>query len=226
MKPKYTQSQFEDAASTDKLLCECYQCQSTFYRMKKEIKQELNHNRGRIKFCSQLCNNEFNNKPTIVNCTFCNLEIIKQPSEINNSKTGNVFCSKSCSATFNNKNKKHGTTRSKLEVWLEKQLIQLYPNINIHFNRKDTIGSELDIYIPSINLAFELNGVFHYEPIFGVDKLHNIQNNDISKSKACIDAKIDLCVIDTSSQKYFKENTSCKFLDIITNIIKERMLTS
>lgn len=214
MKPKYTKYEFDNAKSTDKLSCECYQCQSIFFRMKKEIKQEISHNRGRIKFCSQLCNNEFNNKPTIVNCTTCNIKIIKQPYEINNSKTGNVFCSKSCAATFNNKNKTHGTTRSKLEVWLETQLNQLYPNLNIHFNRKDTIGSELDIYIPSLNVAFELNGIFHYEPIFGLDKLHTIQENDISKSKACIDAHIDLCVIDTSTQKYFKENTSRKYLEV------------
>jgi len=138
----------------------------------------------------------------------------------------NNFCSLSCSAIYNNKNKKHGTRRSKLEVWLEKQLILLYPNLDIHFNRKDTIGSELDIYIPSINLAIELNGIFHYEPIFGNDKLNQIQENDISKSKACIDNEIDLCIIDTSGQKYFKPKTSQKYLNIIIKIFKERLLTS
>ena len=35
----------------------------------------------------------------------------------------------------------------------------------------------------------------------------------------CYKRQIDLCIIDTSSQKYFKERTSKKFLDIITNII-------
>jgi len=43
----------------------------------------------------------------------------------------------------------------------------LYPDLVIHFNKKDAINSELDIYIPSLKLAFELNGIFHYEPIFG-----------------------------------------------------------
>jgi len=84
----------------------------------------------------------------------------------------------------------------------------------------------LDIYIPSLNVAIELNGIFHYEPIYGVDKLGKIQDNDISKSKACIDNQIDLCTIDTSGQKYFKPKTSQKYLDIITNIIKERSSTS
>ena len=63
-------------------------------------------------------------------------------------------------------------------MWLEEQLTSLYPKLDIHFNRKDTIGSELDIYIPSLNLAVELNGIFHYEPIFGKDKLSKIKTND------------------------------------------------
>jgi hypothetical protein len=92
------------------------------------------------------------------------------------------------------------------------------------FNRKEAIGSELDIHIPSLNLAFELNGIFHYEPIYGEDKLQKIEENDISKSKACHDAKIDLCVIDTSGQKYFKPKTSEKYLNIITNIINKRTM--
>jgi hypothetical protein len=69
-----------------------------------------------------------------------------------------------------------------------------------------------------------LNGIFHYEPIYGVNKLDKIQSNDISKSKACFDAKIDLCIIDTSTQSYFKESTSQKYLNIIINIINERLL--
>lgn len=113
-----------------------------------------------------------------------------------------------------------------LETWLEEQLTQFYPNLLIDFNKKDAIDSELDIYIPSLNLAFELNGIFHYEPIYGVDELYKIQENDVSKSKACHEAKIDLCTIDTSGQKYFKESTSQKYIDIINNIIKERLSIS
>ena len=150
----------------------------------------------------------------------CNKDFIKITAEINRSK--NHFCSKSCSASYSNKNKSHGTRRSKLETYLEEQLTILYPNLHIDFNKKDAIGSELDIYILSLNLAFELNGIFHYEPIYGSSKLSQIQLNDISKSKACHDAKIDLCIIDTSSQKYVKPSTSQKYLDIITNIINQR----
>jgi len=69
-----------------------------------------------------------------------------------------------------------------------------------------------------------LNGIFHYEPIFGINKLNQTQINDQNKFKSCIENKIDLCIIDTSFQQKFKINTSKKFLDIIANIINQRTL--
>jgi len=89
-------------------------------------------------------------------------------------KTNNHFCSRSCAATYNNTHKNTGTKISKLEIWLQTKLTEQYPNLEIHYNRKDTINSELDIYIPSLKLAFELNGIFHYEPIYAEDKLNQI----------------------------------------------------
>ncbi len=68
-----------------------------------------------------------------------------------------------------------------------------------------------------------LVGIFHYEPIFGIDTHNRIQSNDKSKMKSCIDAGIDLCVIDTSRLKYFKPANAQKYVDIITNIINDRI---
>ena len=129
------------------------------------------------------------------------------------SKSGNLFCSKSCSTKYNNENKKSGSRRSKLEMWIEEQLKNKY-EFEIIFNGKDTINSELDIYIPSLKLAFELNGIFHYEPIYGDEKLKTIKNNDNKKFQACLERKIELCVIDTT-----KKNDK-KYLEIINTIIK------
>lgn len=124
-------------------------------------------------------------------------------------------------ATYNNTHKTHGTRRSKLEPWLEGQLKKLYPDLNMIFNGKDTINSELDIYIPSLKLAFELNGIFHYEPIYGKDKLQSIKNNDTRKFQACIEKGISLCIVDSSQQKRFSPKSSQKYLDIIVNIIED-----
>jgi len=221
MKPLYSKKEFNLAKSQDKLPCKCYNCKKPFLKMKKEIKLVLNDKKPfSVKFCSRSCYAEFKVTKQEINCANCNKKFQKKPNQIK--KTKNNFCSCSCSVTYNNKHKTHGTRRSKLEIYLEEQLTKLYPKIDFHFNHKDTINSELDIYIPSLNIAFELNGIFHYEPIYGTDKLQQIQKNDISKTKACHEAKIDLCTIDTSQQKYFKPKSSQKYIDIITKIINER----
>lgn len=93
--------------------------------------------------------------------------------------------------------------------------------MEIHFNRKDTIGSELDIYFPSLKIAIELNGIFHYEPIFGDVKLQKIQENDQNKFQMCQKHGIGLCVIDTSGMKYMKPKNAQKYLDVIIDIIGE-----
>lgn len=225
MKPLYSKNEFDLAKSTDKLPCQCYQCNEIFYEYKKNIANALrSYHNQQTKYCSQKCHGLSKITKQTIKCNNCNVEFEKHPSEIKKSKSGNHFCSRSCAATYNNKHKKHGNRRSKLEIWLEEQLNNLYPHMNILFNDKETIGSELDIYIPSLNVAFELNGIFHYEPIYGNDKLQKIQENDQSKSKACHDLKINLCVIDTSQQKYVKPKTSQKYLNIITTIINQRTL--
>ena len=225
MKPLFTEEEFQNTNSNDKLACQCYYCNNKFYRVKKDIANAMrDYHHVQAKYCSIQCNANAHKKSQIVQCVNCNIEFTKKLVNIKKSKSGNHFCSKSCAATYNNKHKTHGTRRSKLEIWLEDQLNNLYPNININFNKKDTIGSELDIYIPSMKLAFELNGIFHYEPIYGEDKLQRIQENDSNKFQSCQKHNISLCSIDTSGQKYFKPKTSQKYLDIITIIINQRTL--
>ena len=129
-------------------------------------------------------------------------------------------------STYNNTHKKHGTRRSKLEVWLEQQLTTLYPEVEFHFNRKDAINAELDIYIPSMKLAFELNGIFHYEPIYGPEKLSQIQNNDQRKHAACYESGIEMCLVDVSSMKKFKEKGAMKFLIGIRKIIDTKLVVA
>jgi hypothetical protein len=227
MKTLFTEEEYKNSKSTNKLPCECLLCKKSFGVEKKLITFELKHNRNRHIYCSDEC--YYNSRkvlPNTLKCKNCNLEFERLESSNKKVNSGNFFCSQSCSTTFNNKNKTHGNRRSKLEIWLENQLKVIYPKLPIDFNKKNTIGSELDIYFPTINFAVELNGIFHYEPIYGIDKLNKIQENDKSKTKLCHDLKIDLCIIDVSEQKYVKPSTSKKYLDIITNIVNERLLIS
>lgn len=225
MKPLYTQEEFDSANTQTRLPLECYYCSNLFTFRKKDILETFNPNLKKTgEFCSRKCKCLYNGQSIKTKCLNCDKEVTKSLSE--HKKYPNTFCNSSCAATYNNKHKTTGNRRSKLEIWLEEQLTTLYPNLSIDFNQKSAIGSELDIYIPSINIAIELNGIFHYEPIYGTNKLDQIQSNDKSKSLACHEAKIDLCVIDTSAQTYVKPSTSQKYLDIIINIINERLLIS
>lgn len=230
MQPIYTKDQLCQANSYDMFPLECKKCKNIFFRTKHQILMYINPRKPDIgDFCSQKCNKLYTSEKLDrwqnVSCCNCGTEFKKYKTAIQKSKTGNHFCSKSCAAIFNNARKSTGTRTSKLEKWLQEQLTNIYPDLEFHFNRKDTILSELDIYIPSLNLAFELNGIFHYEPIYGDSKFKQIVNNDTRKFQACLEYEIELCIIDTSSQKYFKEKTSEKYLDIITNLVNHKRLS-
>lgn len=200
--------------------CKCEYCDNIFYILKREARRIFKGTRNR-RCCSRECTNAYktliNNRE--ISCKNCNKSIIKQLSKI----SSNNFCSKSCAAEFNNKHKTKGTRRSKLEIFLEAKLTEFYPILEFHFNRKDTINSELDIYIPSLKLGFELNGIFHYEPIYGKEKLSQITNNDSRKFQACIEKGIELCIIDVSRLSYFKEEKAQIYLDVIVNIISQKL---
>lgn len=134
-----------------------------------------------------------------------------------------IFCSHSCAATYNNQHKTTGTRRSKFEIFVEEKLKHDFPQLTIFFNDKTAINSELDIYIPQLHLAFELNGIFHYEPIFSHNKLIQIQNNDQQKIIQAYKANIELVIIDVSQIKYHILKNIQPYYDGIYNIIKENL---
>lgn len=201
----------------------CSFCQQEFLRSSSDMAS--NNSRAKkagnlIKsYCSLNCKNMGRRIRKTCTCLNCSENYERVLSQIGKQ----TFCSSSCAAIYNNAHKTRGTRRSKLEVYLEKILKEKYPNLSMHFNQKDTIHSELDIYIPSLKLAFELNGVFHYEPIYGEEKLSSIQNNDRRKFQACLEKNIELCIIDSSKLVYFKEEKAKEFLDIIVSIIDSKL---
>jgi len=131
------------------------------------------------------------------------------------------FCSQKCSATYNNAHKTKGCRRSKLEMWIEEKLKAKYKFYKILFNKRMESGLELDIFFPDFKIAFELNGIFHYEPIYGENKLDKIRDRDRRKFRECLELGISLCLIDVSKQTYFKEKNSFQYLEIVENIIDD-----
>jgi hypothetical protein len=69
-------------------------------------------------------------------------------------------------------------------------------------NRLVCDGYELDIYIPQLNLAFEINGIFHYKPIFGEEKLAKIIKKDTIKKQRCEQAGIVLHILKDDSRRF------------------------
>jgi len=225
MKPLYTILEFNNAKSKDNLSCECYACEKSFSITKHAVQRAMiPGSKNQAKYCSRKCLYNATKTSVLVTCKNCKKEFRKFPSEIKNTekRNGNHFCSRSCGVTYNNTHKTHGNRRSKLETWIEKELSVIFPSLEIHYNRKDTIKSELDIYIPSIKLAIEINGIFHYKPIFGEDKLKQIQNNDKRKYQACLKEGIELVWIDSSQLTYFNSKNAQKYLYIIIEIINSK----
>ena len=191
----------------------CLNCEIKFDKKSYEIKRSPNH------FCSRNCNNEFQKTSVEVECKKCSKKFIKKFKEYK--KSPNHFCSKSCAVSYNNTQKKYGTRRSKLESYLEEQIRENYPQLDLVCNQKTVIESELDFYFPQLKFAIELNGITHYEPIYGQDKFEKIQNNDKRKVIACYEKGIELAVIDSSSCKNLSANHKEKFKKLTFGLIDQ-----
>src|SRR5690554_4724966 len=203
--------------SRDLVELRCNSCGVLYRKPKNQIQGAIKGRNQTKNFCSHDCDCTSRKEKIPLTCTHCDKEFLKIPSKVSKKN----FCSKSCSASYNNKNKTSGTRRSRLEHYLQEVLEEKYPTLEILFNDKSVLGSELDIFIPSLRIAIELNGIYHYEPIHGYDKLFKIQKNDCEKKCLCDDKGIKLIEIDTRVQKRFSVNTSMQFVTLISNIIDE-----
>lgn len=217
-----SQEELDDSKYNSKIPFECVFCKSTFYTIKKYV-DFIHRKKGHrpIEYCSQNCWNLFRRVRINYNCEQCSKSFSRIPSFSKKSK--HVFCGHSCAAKYSNSHKTTGCRRSKLEYWIENELSCKYPNLKIEYNKVNVINAELDIFIPDLKLAFELNGIFHYEPVYGEEKLMRMKTNDTRKFQACSENGISLCILDTYNVKYLKKERDKKFLDIIVNIIEEKL---
>jgi YHS domain-containing protein len=100
---RYTDEEYKNAKSTDKLALECEHCGKIFYGEKKQITFELKNNRGRLKFCSVECSDLAHRKSHQLHCEECGKDVEVTASAYKASKTKHFFCSKSCAAKYNNR---------------------------------------------------------------------------------------------------------------------------
>jgi len=222
MKPLFNTEELTGCSGNVLFLLECERCHKPFSSTAAMIRAAIKRKGKRLSYCSKDCVSESRRHYISFICRHCGISFVAikgSRKRTKKTKSNDVFCSQSCSATYHNIHKTTGTRRSKLEQWLEQALTAQYPDMEFIFNGKEAINSELDIYIPKLKLAFELNGIFHYEPIYGPEKLASIQNNDNRKFQACLEQGIELVIIDSSSMKDFKSKNAQKYLNVITKII-------
>lgn len=221
MKMLIHQEAFDNSKSRDLIPLECKNCHKIFYRAKNQIQVALKGNSTHTyDYCCLKCWQAKQKKTVSVKCKNCGKIFESIPSKAKRGK--NRFCTISCSTTYNNKNKTTGYRRSKLEKYLETQIEKYYPELKCSYNNKKVIGSELDFYFPTLQLAIELNGIFHYKPIYGAAKLQKIKANDLQKTIECKNKDITLFVIDAQSNDKLSEKEKAKYW----KIVKDRILKS
>lgn len=182
----------------------CLHCRKVFPLEKHRVQRAVE--RGTGKYCSQTCARHARRTSQEVLCVNCKTLFRKQGVELK--RTSNHFCSRSCSAQFNNCHKKLGASRrSKAEDYLSSLIRHDFPLLKIIQNDRALLpsGLEVDIVIPHLKLAIELNGPVHYFPLFGDEKLVKIRAADILKQVEIQAAGYNLLVIDISAYGYFKK---------------------
>ena len=190
----------------------CNRCSKSIMKYPSDL------NKNGEYWCSVKCRYP-DNKKRLVSCLKCSKEFFKLNAEC--VKSPNHYCSHSCSASYNNTHKTHGTRRSKLEIYLEEQIKEQYPHLELICNQKTAIESELDFYFPELRFAIELNGITHYEPIYGEDKFEKIQNNDKRKVIACYEKEIELAIIDSSTCSYLNEAAKMKYKNLVFELLEK-----
>lgn len=201
--------------SKELLPLECEHCHKIFHKRKSDVTMSLKgHPDFALRFCSLKCHHlkRVKDTHTEVACQQCRKIVVKQISWIKENKHN--FCSRSCSAKFQNSNKTLGSSRkSKAETYLAELIRTDFKRLNVEENIRGVLpsGLEFDLYLPTLNLAIELNGPLHSFPIFGLNKLRSIQEKDAKKQAEAQTMGCKLIVLDTSGYKYWPE--TMKFLD-------------
>lgn len=220
MKILISEDEFKKSKYCDLIPLECEYCHRSFNSIKTSVTRTLKgHKQVVNKYCSISCSAKARGTYVTTKCSNCQLELRLLEKRISNS--GRNFCSLSCSASYNNRNKHSGYRRSKMETFFESMIQKKYPNIEFNTNDRKTIGAELDFYFPQLRFALELNGIFHYEPIYKNKNFEKIQNVDKQKMTSCLALGVELYVLDTSGCKRFSITEGEKYWAIFQDTFEK-----
>jgi hypothetical protein len=211
----FTEEQYEAAKFRDFLLVKCDICGKDYLRTKRSVHVFIK--RRFIKdYCCMKCQKVSQSKTLPKECANCGKQIMVKSGIVKrrekSSQSNKFFCNHSCSAVYYNKHKIKGIRRSKLEIFLESKIKEEFPNLKMLPNDVTAINYELDFYFPTINFGIEINGIVHYEPIYGDKKFERTQYNDKQKILLCAEKGIELCII---------PNIFDRFNDKIVNMVWE-----
>ncbi len=198
---------------------QCLHCNKDVLKFKSEIRK----NPDRV-FCNNSCSTLYWRSfdttiyKKLTNCKNCNTEICKYKSL----KSKFDFCNNHCSGKYYSQFTKR-KERSHLEKFLLVKLEENFPFLKIiHSDREQCSGLELDFYFPDLQLAIEINGPVHYDPIYGETYLQSIQERDVRKARICESKRIELFNIknygrftNSSGSKIWSEEFKPKLLEKI-----------
>lgn len=157
----------------------------------KQIITRLN---GNQKYCSVKCTINSQKTGSIVPCVFCKKSVFRIPSQIKVAKC--IFCSSSCKGKYYAQ-KNNGHRRSSSEIKLTEMIKLDFPNLPIDTNIRSVLDCrlEIDIWIPEIKLAIELNGPCHYFSLYGEKTFKRTLTNDEIKKKEILQKGYNLLII-------------------------------
>lgn len=200
--------------SNEKLLpVRCIQCGKTFYVSYSYVKNFYNgqgcgkDNLFQMRFCSRKCFNNWQQfkQSNPSRCAICG-EIIK---DCDIEYGGRHFCSQYCRDRYSVYLKRFEMTatkgRSNTELYCEQFIKLMWPQLKVQFNVRDQLDSnmELDIWFPTLRLAFEINGSYHYMPHTTIydqtlrESISKTIKKDQLKRQICQEKGIDLIQINT-----------------------------
>lgn len=230
MKMLITVDELREKSSRDLIPIECEICNDVFYKPKNVVLRGLKGTRS-VSACGNECRKKLISKrrylgDITLTCVFCkknfqrSIKVYKK-WQLKNNKVS--CCSRKCASKWQYENGLSKNMRSSLEKWVEEKIKERFPELKVVYNDRNTIDGELDIFIPIFNLAFELNGICHYKPIYGRDKLEKKVVKDFEKSIDCFSKQIELHVLDCREYDKLNENRDMKYIDYIFDVIKRKI---